>query len=95
MNDEPKTKEDDWSVEPPKRDHRRLKKALRVALFVAALGVLTAAGFVLFGGSLVKRFLPQPTIFPRPHKVVVETVDSEMTCAEDYGQSISGAEDGD
>jgi hypothetical protein len=99
MNDNLKENEDDWSVEPAKRDRRRLKTALRVALIVAALGAVAFAGVMLFGESLAKRFLSQPM----PGLIICDpTVGLKMEMedcgqaarAAECGQTVSGAEYG-
>jgi hypothetical protein len=54
MNDEPKTNEYDWSVEPPKKCGSRRRRVLRIALIVAALGVV-AAGVLAAGAVLYLR----------------------------------------
>ncbi len=100
MNEEPKTNEDNWSVEPPKKDHSRLKTVLRVALIVAALGAVMVAGVVLFGKSIKQPLMGMVVVEPYgtpSHPEIAQTIkqgDIEAS-AEDYGQSISGAGYGD
>lgn len=60
MDEEPKTNEESWSVEPPKQESKK-RKALRVALIVAALGAVALVGAVLIvGNSIQKQFESMP-----------------------------------
>ncbi len=93
MDEEPKTDEESWAVELPKKDGSKKRKALRVALILAALAIVVSV-CVLFGSETRIPFgYPVPVIRGGPKPV--EPVDSETACAEDYGQRISGAEYGD
>ena len=54
MDEGPKTNEESWTVEPSKKVASKKRKALRIALIVAALGAAAAAtaiGVILFGGK--------------------------------------------
>ncbi len=50
MDEEAKTNEESWEVEPPKKTSSRKRKALRIALIVAALGAAAIAA----GGVYVR-----------------------------------------
>ena len=101
MDGEPKTEEDGWTVEPPKKDHQRLKKALRVALIVAALGAVALVGVALFGENYIRinnreALLGLIVENPRPEVCVdqsAEIQEAEAYSQEDYSQNvISGDE---
>lgn len=93
MNEESKTNEDDWSVEPPRKDHQRLKTVLRVALIVAALGAVMAAGMVLFGKSFKQPLMGAIGIALHDDPYGKNTVQTAVQANEaDCGEAISGKE---
>lgn len=59
MDDEPKTNEEFWAVEPPKKASSRKRKALRIALIAAAIGAAAAAGACLYGSYLKRQLRDQ------------------------------------
>ena len=58
--DNPKSNEDAWAVEPPKKGGNKKRKALRVALIVAVLAAVGAAGVVFCGNAICDRVIHHP-----------------------------------
>ena len=76
MNDEPKTDEEAWSVEPPKKVGSKKRKALRVALIVAVLAAAVAAGVVFYGGAIRDQIVhPEPMREPMPGDIIQVPMD--------------------
>lgn len=95
MNDEPKTNEDAWSVEPARKDHQRLKAVLRVALIVAALGAVALVGAALiFGNSIREQLQPVGGLIigsPERQQKKIEyqqKKDAKIQCARAVGDNI-------
>ena len=48
MDNVKKNHEESWTVEPPRKNAGKRRRALRIELIVAAIGVATAAGACLY-----------------------------------------------
>ena len=102
MDEEPKTKEESWAVEPQKKGGNKKRKALRVALIVAALGTVALVGVgLVVGNSIRKQFKPMylGLFGENPHtaKVCVDQRNQAQYAndfAESTGNTIAGGHDG-
>ena len=100
-DDNPKTDEEAWAVEPPKKVGSKKRKALRVALIVAALGAIAFVGTVLIvGNSIAKQFetvhtpgLIGRTVPDTPNAAIQSDFGLDDGCAESFGMTIAGGKE--
>lgn len=100
MDDEPRTNNDPWAVVPPMTVNSEKRKALRIALIVAALGAVAAAA-VRYGGGIIREkirsdFRSKSTGvwgYPVREAGAIETrINPDVSAAEEQGQRIDGGE---